>query len=177
MPRIPYQPQDTSEPKEIVDAIRLRRGGTLLELDRILLHSPALARGWNQYLGAVRRELGLPARLRELAIIGVGVLNGAHYEVLKHSPEFRAAGGTDAQLTALYRYEEASADAQLFDAQERALMRMTIEMTRNVKVSAATFDELQRHFPGAQGVMELVGIIAAYNMVSRVLVALEIEQE
>ena len=38
---IPYQPQDITEPKEIVDAVRARRGGTLMNLDRMLLNSPA----------------------------------------------------------------------------------------------------------------------------------------
>lgn len=177
MPRIPYKPRDTSEPKDVVDAIRKRRGGTLLELDRMLLHSPPIARGWNEYLGAVRRELGLPAKLRELAIIGVGVLNGAEYEVLAHAPEFRADGGTQDQLAALYRYAESAGNDKLFDAQERAVMRLTTEMTRNVKVSDATFAEVERQFPDPQRIMELVGTIAAYNMVSRVIVALGIEQE
>ncbi len=177
MPRIPYQPQNLVEPREIVDAIRKRRGGTLLELDRILLHAPPFARGWNQFLGAVRGELSLPAKLRELAIIGVGVLNGAHYEVAKHTPEFRAGGGTDAQLAALHKYEEAAADSALFDATERAVMRLTIEMTRMVKVSDAAFAALKLQFPEPQQIMELVGTIAAYNMVSRIIVALAIEEE
>src|SRR5690606_15711496 len=47
MPRIPYQPEDLAEPAEVVDAIRRRRGGKLLELDRMLLHSAPLAAGWN----------------------------------------------------------------------------------------------------------------------------------
>ncbi|HVL55319.1 MAG TPA: carboxymuconolactone decarboxylase family protein, partial [Burkholderiaceae bacterium] len=59
MPRIPYVPADIAEPRVIVDAVRARRGGTLLELDRMLLRSPPLAAGWNAMLGAVRRELSL----------------------------------------------------------------------------------------------------------------------
>src|SRR5690606_10326538 len=46
-PRIPYQPADLAEPAEVVDAIRQRRGGELLELDRMLLHSAPLAARWN----------------------------------------------------------------------------------------------------------------------------------
>ncbi len=177
MPRLPYKPLDTSEPKEIVDAIRRRRGGALLELDRILLHSPPYARGWNQFLGAVRRELSLPPRLRELAIIGVGVLNGAQYEVVKHAPEFRAGGGSDAQLAALHQYESAAGNKALFDDRERAVMRLAIEMTRQVQVSDAAFAALERQFPEPRQIMELVGTIAAYNMVSRIIVALGIEEE
>lgn len=42
MSAIPYVPSDLSEPAAIVDAIRARRGGGLLNLDRMLLHSPPL---------------------------------------------------------------------------------------------------------------------------------------
>ena len=40
MPRLPYVPADLAEPREAIDAIRKRRGGALLNLDRQLLHSP-----------------------------------------------------------------------------------------------------------------------------------------
>jgi len=36
-------PLDLAEPKAVVDAIRLRRGGELYNLDRVLLNSPVLA--------------------------------------------------------------------------------------------------------------------------------------
>lgn len=177
MPRIPYKPLDISEPKDIVDAIRARRGGALLELDRILLYSPPVAQGWNTFIRAVRTEMSLPAKLRELGIIGVGVLNGADYEVVKHSPHYLAGGGTQAQLEALHRYEEAATDTRLFDETERAVMRLTIEMTRAGKVRDDTFAELRRRLPNPQHILEIVTAIAAYNMVSRVLIALEIEEE
>src|SRR5437879_4042289 len=97
---IPCQPKDIGEPRALVEAIRARRGGTLLNLDRMLLHSPVLAEGWNGLLRAVRTELEIPAKLRELAICVVAVLNGADYEYHHHSPLFLEAGGTAAQLHA-----------------------------------------------------------------------------
>jgi hypothetical protein len=57
MARLPYIPSDIVEPREIVDAVRARRGGTLLNLDRMLLHSPPVAMGWNRMMGAVRGDL------------------------------------------------------------------------------------------------------------------------
>ncbi len=177
MSRIPYQPIDLAEPRDIVDPIRKRRGGSLLELDRVLLHAPPFARGWNAHLGAVRTELELPARLRELVIIGVGALNGAHYEVKQHAPFFKAGGGTEAQFEALADYETAARNEILFDARERALMQLTIEMTRRVKVPDSVFEEVRRHFPDSRSLMEIVGIIASYNMVARVIVAMEIYDE
>ena len=66
-----------------VEAVRARRGGHLLNLDRMLLHSPELTRGWNSYLGAVRTRLSVSPRLREIAICTVAVLNQAEYEFMK----------------------------------------------------------------------------------------------
>ncbi len=177
MPRIPYVPSDASEPREVVDAIRARRGGNLLHLDRMLLHSPALARGWNSYLREVRGGLAVSPKLRELAICVVAVLNQAEYEFEHHRLPWLQAGGTPAQVEAVRRIDELVNAAALFDAAEHAVIRLAVEMTRQVKVSDATFAAARSALPSEQHLVELVGVIAAYNMVSRFLVALDIRSE
>jgi alkylhydroperoxidase family enzyme len=177
MPRIPYQPSDLVEPAEIVNAIRRRRGGELLNLDRMLLHSPAFARGWNAFLGEVRTGLELSPKLRELAMCVVAVLNGAEYEFIHHAPLFVKAGGTTTQVEALRNVEQSGDDAALFDEAERAAIRLTVEMTRDVKVADATFAAAREALQSDQLVVELAGVIATYNMVSRFLVALGVEPE
>ena len=72
-PRIPMVPADCGEPAELLAAIRSRRGDGLLNLDRTLLRSTPLARGWNDYLGVIRSGLSVAPLLRELAICGVAV--------------------------------------------------------------------------------------------------------
>lgn len=176
MPRIPYQPADLALPADIVDAIRRRRGGRLLNLDRMLLHSPSFARGWNAFLGEVRGGLELSPKLRELAMCVVAVLNGAEYEFHHHAPEFIRAGGSEAQVAAM-RKPEAAGNSAVFDAAERAVIRLTIDMTRNVAVGETTFAEVRASLCSDRLVVELVGVIATYNMVSRFLVALGIEPE
>ncbi len=176
MARIPYVPADLAEPREIVDAVRARRGGTLLNLDRMLLHSPELAAGWNAYLGAVRTRLSLSPKLRELAMCVVAVLNGAEYEFIHHAPEFREAGGTQAQLDALRDPDAALRDETNFDETERAALAVAIASTRTVRVPEADFDALARRL-GERATVEFVATVAAYNMVSRFLVALGVEPE
>jgi len=180
MPRIPYLAKDLAEPSDLVAAIRARRGGSLLDLDRMLLHSPPFAKGWNALLGGVRNELALPAKLRELAICAVARLNEAEYEFRQHAPEFLKAGGTAAQAAALGAPGTSAAwgdDGALFDAAERAVLRLTTEMTRQVKVGDAAFSAVRPVLADDRQVVELVGVIATYNMVSRFLVALGIEPE
>ena len=174
MARIPYVPIDLAEPKEIVDAVRARRGGELRQLDRLLLHSPELTRGWNTFLGTVRTRLALEPRLRELSVCAVAVLNQAEYEYFHHAPELLKAGGTQAQLDALQRLPAAAGDLDLFDAKERAVLQLTVEMTRQVQVTDATFATVREQLGETRALVELVATIATYNMVSRFLVALQV---
>lgn len=176
MPRVPYVPADLTQPADLVTAIRARRGGSLLHLDRMLLHSPPFAAGWNGFLRAVRGELALDAKLKELAMCVVAVINGAEYEFVHHAPEFIKAGGTQAQVEAMRDPERALADTDRFDPLERAALALTIEMTRRVKVEDATFEAVRTRL-GERETVELVGVVAAYNMVSRFLVALGVEPE
>jgi alkylhydroperoxidase family enzyme len=181
MPRIPYQPADLAEPVAIVDAIRQRRGGDLLNLDRMLLQSPPLARGWNAFMGEVRTGLAVSPKLRELAMCVVAVINGADYEFMHHAPELIKAGGSAAQVEALksadLEHLDTGAGESLFDAAELATIALTFEMTAHVQVSDETFAQVRAALPKNQHVVELVAVIAAYNMVSRFLVALAVEPE
>lgn len=174
MPRIPYLPLDKADPPELVAAIRKRRGGALIELDRILLYSAPLAAGWNEMLGRVRTALSLSGRLREIAMCAVATLNRAEYEFYHHAPVLLKEGGTQAQVDALRDPTAAAGNTTAFDATERAAIQLSIEMTRNVQVTPATFDAIRRALGDEQQLVELVAVISAYNMVSRFLVAFEI---
>jgi alkylhydroperoxidase family enzyme len=175
MARIPYVPIDLAEPKALVEAIRKRRGGELAELDRLLLHSPPLAEGWNFYLNQVRTRLSITPKLRELAMCVVAVVNRAEYEYDGHLPLFLQHGGTAEQGQALRNPESAMENKKLFDELERATMRLTFEMTRDVQVREATFQRAKEALGGStQAITEMVGVIATYNMVSRFLVAMEL---
>jgi alkylhydroperoxidase family enzyme len=177
MPRIPYLPSDCTEPADLVAAIRARRGGTLLNLDRMLLHSPPFARGWNSLLAEVRTRLTLPPVLRELAICAVALATGAEYEFHIHAKEFIREGGSAPQLEALGGDLAATVTSPLFSAAEQAVLRFTLESTSMVTVSEATFALLREVLADERQVVELAGLVATYNMVARFLVALDIGPE
>ena len=179
MTTIPYitdqEITDARVPTDLVAAIRARRSnGKLLNLDRMLLHSPPIARGWNTLMGSIRRDLKVSPILRELAICAIARLNNAPYEWLQHAPEFLAAGGTQMQLDALDDIENAHGNSNVFSHSELATLRLTREMSRNIAVSDETRAEICALLPNEQ-VVELVAVIASYNMVSRFLVALGID--
>ncbi len=169
---IPYVADDKLGPPELVEAIKSRRPhNQLLNLDRMLLHSPNFTKGWNTMFAAIRNQLALPGNLRETAIMAIAVLNKAEYEWIQHESEFLKAGGTKEQLAALRKL-----DPKPFNEQERAALKLTIEMTRNVKPKQATLDAVRKLLPDDQ-VIELIGTISGYNMVSRFLEATGVQAE
>ncbi|MGI5459981.1 carboxymuconolactone decarboxylase family protein [Streptomyces sp. CA-249302] len=163
MARLP----DADGTDEIAQRIRARRGGTLHPLDRMLLHSPELADGWNSLLGAIRGRLQLPPDIRELAILRIAVLNKAPYEWTAHEPDARRAGLGDAELAELHQ------EKPEFDDRRRRVIAYTDAMTRDVQVPDGLFDALREDFTDAE-LVELTATVAAYNMVSRFLVALDV---
>lgn len=157
---------------ELLRTIRTRRGGDLLNLDRQLLHSAPLARGWNALMGAIRGQTRLDGGLRELVILRVAVLNRAPYEFAQHAPVALAEGLSQAQVDAVAAWQA----SPLFDARSRDVLAYADAMTLQVQVPRGLFEALRAHLDD-RGLVELTATVAAYNMVSRFLEALQIEIE
>jgi|SRR5581483_948988 len=115
----------------------------------------------------------LSAKLRELAILRVAGLSSARYEWVQHVPIAQAVGATEAQVAAL---ERGDVDAACFDAVERAVLRFTTEVVRDVRASEATFaDALGRLSP--QEVVELVITVGYYMLIARLLETTAVDLE
>ena len=171
--RIPHwTPEQAPRDLAVVEAVLARRGGKLMALDRALLWSEPLARGWNAYLGEVRQNFAVSPRLKELAICTVAKLTGASYEFTHHWPHYLKAGGDEAMLPALDDIDGAIVST-VATADEKLAMRYALAMTRYVQVPDTLFRELRARFC-LEELVELTAAIAAYNMVARFLVALEV---
>jgi len=145
--------------------------GRVSPLYQVLLNSPALADGWEAMLSAVRNRNSIPAGLRELAILRVAMLNGAPYEFDAHVPHALSAGLSQAAIDATRDISKTHSVS--LDPMQQLVLRLTDRMTRDIVVPAALYEEVHNNFD-AKGQIDLVATIAAYNMVSRFLVALEI---
>jgi alkylhydroperoxidase family enzyme len=173
MARLPNVEADTpGVDAELVRAVQQRRGGELLNLDRMLLHSAPVARGWNGYMGAIRTGCALAGDLRELVILQVAVLNRAPYEFAQHVPVALAEGLSQARIDALAQWR----DATVFSERERDVLAYAEAMTLQVQVSDALFQAVHRHFSDRE-LVELTATVASYNMVSRFLEALGVQIE
>lgn len=161
--------RDALDQDQVADRIRDRRGGSLTPLDRVLLHSPPVAGGWNSLLGAIRQGTTLPADIRELVICQVALLNDADYEWAAHAPLAVEGGVTPDQLASLR-----GGDTEGLTARQRVALKYATEMTLNVKVPGELSALVRQHFD-ERGVVELTATVGAYNLVSRFLVAMDIQ--
>ncbi|MFH5069588.1 carboxymuconolactone decarboxylase family protein [Enterobacter cloacae complex sp. 2024EL-00215] len=169
-PRVtPWKDGDPVD-EDLLNAIKARRpSAELIGIDRILLKSFPLATGWNELMVRVRKEFSLSLEYRELIMLRVAWLNRAEFEWNVHYPAYLDAGGTAEKATAL----ELTSVSSLFNETETLLIRLTDQSTQRVIVDAEIIEGLKRLL-GENETVEAVATVAAYNMVSRFLVALAI---
>jgi AhpD family alkylhydroperoxidase len=161
-------PGTRPELAEIEGRIVAERGRVSL-LYQVLLNSAPIASGWERLLTAVRNQTGVPPDLRELMILRVAVLNGAAFEFDAHVPHAHQASVSDEKIAAAC----APKLGPVFEPLEQLVLELTDRMTRDIVVPDAVLDRRRQHFD-AKGIVELVTTVAAYNMVSRLLVALNV---
>ncbi|MPZ48010.1 MAG: carboxymuconolactone decarboxylase family protein [Dehalococcoidia bacterium] len=167
--------QEDAHPElaDLVAGLRGGRAGRLLNIYKLLLHSPPLASSWFGHVNAVRWQTELDGQTREIAIIRVGILNEVEYVVKAHAGAYALEEGLTAeQCDALADWQGSS----LFDGRQRAVLALTDAMTRDIQVADEVFEALKTHFNERQ-IVELVVLIGTYNMHTRVLAALEIDSE
>jgi alkylhydroperoxidase family enzyme len=174
MARVPLI-EETEHP-ELADSIaRIKgaRGGRLINIYRLMLHSPALANAWFDLNQAVRYGTEIDGQSREIAVIRVAILNNVEYVQRAHGPAYALKEGlTPDQVAAIADWQP----SKLFTPQQRALLAYTDAMTRAIDVPDAIFAEVRQHFSERQTV-ELSLLIGAYNMLTRFLKALKVDPE
>ncbi len=144
----------------------------IINLFKAVGNSPKVGRNFIRLGNVILNAEILDPKLRELAILRVGNLLQSEYEFTKHVVIGKGAGVTMDQINDLSNW----ASSKKFTDIERAVLQYTDEVTLKVKVSDDTFANLKRFFDDAQ-IVKLTMTIGYYGMVSRVLVALEIELE
>ena len=164
------------EHPELTDSIakiKGARGGRLINIYRLMLHSPALANAWFDLNQAVRYGTEIDGQCRELAVIRVAILNDVEYVQRAHGPAYALKEGlTTQQVSAIGDWPS----SKLFDNRQRALLAYTDAMTREIDVTDTVFAALRNHFSERQ-IVELTMLIGAYNMLTRFLKALRVDPE
>lgn len=171
MTRIPeFDTETMSEPqRRVFDAIVAGPRGVVRGPVQVWLHNPGLAEH-AQALGAYCRfGTVLPARLSELAIIVTAAHWRAGYEWRSHAP-MAIESGLPASAVEAVRVGAAPNFAQ---DDEAAVYRFATELLRTQAVSPQTW-EVAAKLLGSHGVVDLVGILGYYALISMTIKAFEI---
>jgi len=153
--------------------IKGARGGRLINVYRLMLHSPTLADAWFNFNQAVRYGTEIDGQCREIAVIRVAILNNVEYVKRAHGPSYALKEGlTSEQVSAIADWQP----SKLFNDKQRALLAYTDAMTQQIEVADDLFGAIRKHFSERQTV-ELTMLIGTYNMFTRVLQALKIDPE
>jgi alkylhydroperoxidase family enzyme len=145
-----------------------------VNLSRAVVHSPGLTRSFGTVANFIRSGSLLDPRLREMAILQVGYVTRSGYEFSHHVKLARQSGVSDSDIRAIA--EESAGHDSALDALAKAVLRAAREMTIDLRVSDQTFALLRERLDHER-LIDLLGAIAFYNAVVRMLVTLEIDVE
>ena len=143
-----------------------------LNIFRMLGHSGELVDGFNRLGSQILYFTKIDPVLREIAIIRVGVLSKATYEVHQHERIGRQLGMSDALIAAIHEGPEAAAFSEI----QKQVMRFTDDVVANVRASDATWAPLANTL-SMQEMQELTLTIGFYMMVSRFLETFDVDIE
>jgi len=171
MPRVPELEPDKLSPEQrkVYDAILSGPRGVVQGPLKVWLQSPDLA-GRAQALGAFCRfGSSLPPLLSELAIITMGAFWKAGFEWYAHAPIAIKAGIDSAAVEAI----RMGKPPKLAKPDEQAVYDFTRELLDTHKVSDATYGRAIDQL-GLKGVVDLVGILGYYGLISMTIKAFEV---
>jgi alkylhydroperoxidase family enzyme len=145
-----------------------------INLYRLLAHLPELARRYRSMGRWIRFESTLDPRLRELAILQVGVVTGSAYETSHHVHIGHDFGLSDEDIKAVGA--ETKGQPSRLGERERVVLRTARELTAGVRVSDDTWAALGQWLTDAER-LELTVVIAFYTMTVRIIGATELDVE
>lgn len=154
---------------EVFDSIAGGARGGVRGPHTILLHRPELAAPMDKLGAYVRYHCQIPQRQRELAILVVAADWRADYEWYAHAPLAEKAGVPRAVIASVGRRGLPDFD----DADDRLVYGFAREFLDTRRVSDETYRSAEARF-GADGVLDLVGLLGYYSAIAMVLNAFEV---
>ncbi|MCK9374998.1 MAG: carboxymuconolactone decarboxylase family protein [Syntrophobacterales bacterium] len=157
------------EAQALYDELVSKRG-RIDGMYRSLLNHPELARRVSDLGTFLRFGAGsLPDAVRELVILWLARKVGAAYEWVKHEPQARSAGLSEAVIAALQAGQE---PAGLNEVQQAALeaARGALELK---SIPRDLQESLAGHI-GLSGVIELVVLVGFYRMIAGIIFTFEV---
>ena len=171
-PRIPLL--DADDARAAAGSAGISELAVDLNVFRVLLHHPPLARRlWDLLMGLLW-ESRLDHRLRELVIMRLGWSTGSDYEWTQHWRIALQLKVPEADLLGVRDWQHHAG----FGPADRAVLAATDETLADGAITAATWQACVEHVSADPEVLlELVGAIGLWRMISGVLRSLEVPLE
>ena len=168
-PRVSILAEDKLTPAQraLLDSIRSGpRGGstTIRGPFAVFLHAPAFGELAQQLGGHCRFKTAVAPRLSEFAILATAKLWRAQYEWFAHVPQAERAGVKAETIRDLHKGRVPKSAPK----DERAIYDFVQELYKTRRVSDRTYKRVHAVL-GDAGVVEFVGIIGYYAMISMTL--------
>jgi alkylhydroperoxidase family enzyme len=145
-----------------------------LNVFRVLLRRPRLAKGLSQTLLALLGGDALDARRRELVIMRIAWVTGSGYEWSQHWRIARDLGVPGEDLMAVRDWSAGSfGKAAAFDETDRAVLAVTDAALAGAVPDAADLSEV-REALGDDALIDLLAAVGTWSAVSLLLRALEV---
>ena len=139
---------------------RNKVNGKVVNIFRVLMNNPKLARSWSRFAGYILGGQSLPARDREILILRIGWLNQAPYEWEQHVRIGKAAGLTDDEIDRISKGPKAG-----WDKHDAALIQAADDLREKSVVAEETWQQLSARY-NIEQMMDAVFTIGQYNLVS-----------
>ena len=173
MARISYvEEKDHPELAGEIAKIKGARGG-LINIYKLLLHTPTVCMTWFEHIGAIRWKTKLPPRLREIAIVRIASVMRYAYALQQHVPGIAVPDGVSLEECEALKDWKAS---KYFSESERTALAYVDAMVAAPEVPDNVFNELRRHY-GEREIVELTVLVGTYLMHNRVFTALKADLE
>ncbi|HZO81872.1 MAG TPA: carboxymuconolactone decarboxylase family protein [Candidatus Binataceae bacterium] len=143
-----------------------------LNVARMIANTEPVFREFSRLGHALLTRAKLDGKLREIAILRTAKITGSVYEWTQHVPIAHATGVSEEQVAAMDNWES----ARCFDEVEGLVLKLTDEVTRNVKGRKETLEALKKHL-GTAELVELILSIGFWGMVARLLETTEVDLE
>ena len=171
MARISYiEEQDHPELAAEIGKIKGGRGA-LLNIYKLLLHSPAVCMSWFEYIGAVRWNTKLSPRLRELVTVRIAQALCYGYALQQHVPALALADGVSLEECEALKDWRASGH---FSEAERAALAYSDAVRDGSGVPDDVFEAVRKHY-NEREVVELTVLTGVYIMHNRIFTALKVD--
>ncbi len=172
MAKIPYVEREDA-PENIqgmYDALQ-KKFGVVPNVIKAMANSPQLLSGFMPFLGAALGPSKVSGDIKELAILTTSKLNGCSYCTAHHTAAGKRAGLTDEKIAAA---DDPDSDA--LDDKEKAVVRYSAELAKNVAASDEALNELRKHFDDAE-IAEITMVAGVFHVLTRFADTFKVELE